>query len=124
MATPDFAAAFRISGADKPGSLGPEIREYVSHAPTRPFPSPGTSLRLPVKETPEAVWDDPETWANVDHFGADPTGQQDSAAAIQEAIDSGATTIFLPGSYNLRSTVTIRGKVRRVVGLGGMMFLL
>ena len=35
-------------------------------------------------------------------------------------MDSGATTVFLPGSYNLRSTVTIRGKVRRVVGLGGM----
>jgi hypothetical protein len=35
-------------------------------------------------------------------------------------MDSGASTVFLPGSYNLRSAVTIRGKVRRVVGLGGM----
>ena len=34
--------------------------------------------------------------------------------------DSGATTVFLPGNYALKSTVVIRGKVRRVVGTGGM----
>ena len=120
MATPDFATAFRIQGDDKLGSLGPDIAEYCSHAPTSPFPSLAHSLRLPVKDTPDVPWDDPKTWANVDDFGADPTGQADSSAAIQKAMDSGASTVFLPGSYNLRSTVTIRGKVRRVVGLGGM----
>jgi hypothetical protein len=117
--TPDSAAAYRIRGTDKPGSEGPYIDEYCSHPATSPFPSPPTSLRLPVKETPEVPRDAPETWANVDDFGADPTGEADSAAAIQKAIDSGATTIFLPGSYNLRKTVTIRGKVHRLVGLGG-----
>ena len=120
MTTPDFAKAFRIQGEDKPGSLGPDIAEYCSHAATSPFPSPAHSLRLPVKETPDTPWDDPKTWANVDTFGADPTGQADSAAAIQKAMDSGASTVFLPGSYNLRTAVTIRGQVRRVVGLGGM----
>jgi hypothetical protein len=72
-----------------------------------------------VKETPEVPRDALQTWANVDDFGADPTGEADSAGAIQKAMDSGATTVFLPGSYNLRSTVQIRGKVRRIVGLGG-----
>lgn len=120
MKTPDFAAAYRIRGADKPGSEGPDIAEYCSELATSPFPSPTRSLRLPVKETPEVSWDDPQTWANVDTFGADPTGKEDSAAAIQKAMDSGATTVFLPGSYNVRRTVTIGGKVRRVVGLGGM----
>ena len=119
LTTPDFTAAFRLEGDDKPGSLGPKIAEYSSHAPTSPFPSPGQSLRLPVKETPEPLWDDPKTWANVDTFGADPTGSADSATAIQKAMDSGATTVFLPGSYNVRTPVTIRGKVRRIVGLGG-----
>ena len=119
VVTPDFAAAYRIQGADRPGSLGPDIDEYCSHAPTSPFPSPAHSLRLPVKETPEVSWDDPKTWANVDDFGANPAGQPDSSPAIQKAIDSGATTVFFPGSYNLRSPVTIRGKVRRLVGLGG-----
>ncbi len=117
--TPDSATAYRIRGTDRPGSEGPNIDEYCSHSATSPFPWPLTSLRLPVKETPDTPRDDPRTWANVDDFGADPTGKADSAAAIQTAMDSGATTIFLPGSYNLRKTVTIRGKVRRVVGLGG-----
>jgi hypothetical protein len=35
-------------------------------------------------------------------------------------MDSGARTIILPGSYRLLTTVWIRGQVRRVVGLGGM----
>lgn len=119
MKTPDFAAAYRIRGTDKPGSEGPDIAEYCSQPATSPFPAPAHSLRLAVKETPDVAWDDPQTWANVDTFGADPTGKEDSAAAVQKAMDSGATTVFLPGSYNLRSPVTIRGKVRRVVGLGG-----
>jgi len=120
MKTPDFVAAYRIRGADRPGSEGPDVAEYGSQPVTSPFPSPAHSLRLPVKETPEVPWDDSSTWANVDTFGADPAGQADSTSAIQKAMDSGATTVFLPGSYNLRSPVTIRGQVRRIVGLGGM----
>ncbi|MEO8271877.1 MAG: hypothetical protein ABI557_19295, partial [Aureliella sp.] len=118
--TPDSDSAYRITGADKPGTEGPDIVEYCSHSATSPFPSPQTSLRLQVKETPEVPRDDPRTWANVDDFGADPTGRANSATAIQRAMDSGATTVFLPGSYNIRETATIRGKVRRIVGLGGL----
>lgn len=118
--TPDFDAAYRVGGQDKPGSLGPDIAEYCSHLATSLFPSPPESLRLPAKETPEVPRDDPKTWANAIDFGADPTGKADSAAAIQSAMDSGATTVFLPGNYALKSTVFIRGKVRRVVGTGGM----
>ena len=119
VSTPDSAAALRIQGRDKPGSLGPIIAEYCSQRPTSPFPSPARSLRLTLKEPPEIPHDDPATWADVDQFGADPTGQSDSSAAIQRAIDSGATTLFLPGSYALQSTIVIRGAVRRVVGVGG-----
>ena len=117
--TPDSGAAWRISGADHPGSAGPVIKEYSSQPPTRPFPSPAESLRLPIKEPPVEPSDNPKTWANVDSYGADPTGRKDSAAAIQAAMDSGAATVFLPGSYDLRTTVIIRGKVRRIVGIGG-----
>lgn len=119
MTTPDLAAAYRVEGEDKPGSQGPDIEEYSSQPVASPFPSPSGSLRLPVKETPACVWDDPRGWASVDGFGADPTGQADSSPAVQAAIDSGATTVFLPGSYRLASTVTIRGNVRRLVGVGG-----
>ena len=119
VATPDSGAAFRITGVDKLGSEGPNVAEYCSHPATSPFPSATSSLRLPVKEPPPIPVDDPMTWANVDNFGADPTGQQDSSAAIQKAMDSGATTVFLPGFYAIKKTVIIRDKVRRVVGTGG-----
>jgi len=118
VVTPDFVAAFRITGADKAGSEGPNITEYFSHPATSPFGGPANSLRLPVQETPDVPWDDPSTWAVADKFGADPTGQKDSSAAIQKAIDSGATTVFLPGFYALEKPIVIRGKVRRLLGTG------
>lgn len=118
--TPDWFAVTRLPATEKPGALGPDIREYCSETPTSPFLAPAASPRLPIKETPEVPWDDPKTWANVDAFGADPSHQKDSAAAVQKAMDSGATTVFLPGSYKLGATVIVRGKVRRIVGLGGM----
>ena len=118
--TPDSFAAVKITGDDKPGSKGPTIQEYCSHPTTSPFRTATGSLRLNIKETPDVPWDDVKNWANVASFGADPTGQADSRVAIQKAVDSGATTIFLPGSYALQSTVIIRGNVRRVVGVGGM----
>jgi hypothetical protein len=120
VVTPDSGAAFRITGADKPGSLGPHIEEYCSHPATRPFPTASGSLRLPVKDPPGIPQDDPSTWANVDSFGADPSGEMDASSAIQQAIDSGATTVFLPGHYALSKTVILRGNVRRVLGVGGM----
>ncbi len=119
VSTPDNAAALRITGPDKPGSEGPNIPEYCSHPATTPFPAKTGPQRLTVKETPEVPWDDPKTWVNVDEFGADPTGNADSSAAIQKAMDTGATTVFFPGTYALKTTVVIRGKVRRVLGVGG-----
>lgn len=118
--TPDSGAALRLTPADQPGSRGPNLVEYCSAPVATVFPSPAESLRLPVKETPEVPFEDPKSWANVNDYGADPTGQADSAEAIQRAMDSGATTVFLPGNYALKSTVEIRGKVRRVIGTGGM----
>lgn len=121
LTTPDFAKAFRITGEDKLGSLGPEIAEYSSHAVTSPFPSPAVSLRLPVKEVPQLAWEPVEKWAVVDNFPDDPDGKRDYADAIQQAIDSGATTVFLPGvHYQLSRTVVIRGKVKRLLGISDL----
>jgi hypothetical protein len=119
VSTPDWVAALRVTGDDKPGSAGPEIAEYFSYAPASAFPSRPGSLRLPVEETPAPLIDDPKKWAVADAFGADPTGQRDSADAIQKAADSGAATLFLPGHYALSKPVVIRGKVQRVLGVGG-----
>lgn len=119
VATPDFAAAFRLAGPDKAGSAGPEVKEYFSHQATMPFPSAPGSLRLPIEETPEFPREDPAKWAIADAFGADPTGENDSSGAIQRAIDSGAATLFLPGHYALEKTVIVRGNLNRIIGLGG-----
>jgi hypothetical protein len=116
--SPDSARALRL-GNDMPDAVkGPFVEEYFSTTPLSLFPSKAASLRLPVEETPASPADDPSTWAVVDHFGADPSGKKDASDAIQKAIDSGATTIFLPGQYLLTSPVVMRGKARRLLGIG------
>jgi len=117
--TPDFFAAVRQSANEKPGLAGPVVKEYCSHPTTAPFGGTAGSLRLEIKEPPMIPQQPVTEWANVDDFGADPTGSIDSAAAIQRAIDSGAKTVFLPGSYRLTRTVILRGAVCRIIGLGG-----
>ncbi len=59
----------------------------------------------------------PEKTLNVVHFGADPTGVNDSAAAINAAIHAagtnafpgtGGTSVFIPkGSYKISSTIVV-----------------
>lgn len=60
------------------------------------------TLRLPVKEAPEVPYPPPgKDWANVEAFGAkgtEPKGEiVDDTAAFQAALDSGASTIYMPG---------------------------
>jgi hypothetical protein len=119
LETPDSGAAYRLEGEQQPGTLGPTVTEYGSVRPSQLFKGPTTSLRLEVRDPPTIEADPPEEWANVDRFGADPTGQRDSSQAIQRAVDSGARTIFFPGFYAMKKTVEIPGHVRRMVGIGG-----
>jgi hypothetical protein len=107
------------SVADGGGAAGPTVTEYVQGRGSSPSGAEPKSLGLAVAEPPLGTWDDPKTWAVAEAFGADPTGEKDSAAAIQKAIDSGATTVFLPGFYQLSKPVRVRGKVTRVIGSGG-----
>lgn len=101
---------------------GPEVAEFSSKPPMMLFPSPGKSLNLPVRETPEVPWDDPATWVSVQKWAPKEVEVEDSSYqsnvkslaeatkgskpvkvkfwdwtdAIQSAIDSGATTIYFP----------------------------
>ena len=112
---------YKIPLAAEPGEkvpAGPTLSEFFRGEPTSLFASLPKSLRLPIRETPDVPWGNPATWAIVDKFGADPTGNADSSAAIQKAIDSGAVTVFFPGAYNVKSPVRVRGKVRRLLGVG------
>lgn len=117
ITTVGYESAIVSEGTSK-GEVGPNIGEWIQGTPSNPFDVPVKSLNLPISETPDAPWDIPKTWAVVDKFGADPTGNKDSADAIQKAIDSGASTVFFPGAYSLKKPVKVRGKVRRLLGVG------
>lgn len=119
LQTPDSGAAYRMAEDEQPASRGPLLGSYSSQPTTSLFDSASTPRRLEVRDPPLLTHDPLERWANVDDFGADPTAQKDSSAAFQKAIDSGATTLFAPGSYALHQTVVVRSKVHRIVGVGG-----
>lgn len=83
------------------------------------FPVTAKTLNLPIKETPDVPWDNPagDSWANIVPFGAIPNDGRDDSAAIQAAIDSGQTTVYLPvGAYHLTKTILLRNNVRRIIG--------
>ena len=62
---------------------------------------PPNRFHLPAKETPSMTWGNPDVdWTNIENFGGDPTGKRDASAALQNAIDSGAKTVYLPGGSN------------------------
>lgn len=99
--------------------VGPTILEFVSGSVISRFSAPARTLNLPIKETPDVPWDDSvkTPWANVVSYGAIPNDGKDDTAAIQSAIDSGKTTVYLPvGNYNLQGTVLIRNNARRIIG--------
>lgn len=93
---------------------GPLVGEWASAK--MPDSGPKT-LGLPVKETPDVPWDDPKDWAVITRYGAKMDGQSDDADALQQAIDSGKTTVCLPrGEVTIEKPVILRGKVRRLIG--------
>jgi hypothetical protein len=94
-----------------------EVDEFFSHRPFNMFPAPFRTLRLPVKETPEVVWDPLARWSSPLQFGGRPDDNRDDSQAIQAAIDSGAGTVYLPnGTWVINSPVEVRGNVHRIIG--------
>ncbi len=97
---------------------GPAVAEWTSSAPTvSPLGGGTTTLHLPVVESPDFFEPDLNKWASPVTFGAVVNDRFDDSEALQQAIDSGANTIYLPhGSYHLSAPVVVRGKVRRIIG--------
>ncbi|MEX0652624.1 MAG: glycoside hydrolase family 55 protein [Phycisphaeraceae bacterium] len=97
---------------------GTEIEEFVSHPVHTLFPdTPTHSLRLPIEETPEVEWGPLDGWASPAHFGGEPGDDFDNTEAMQQAIDSGAHTLYLPnGHWRFDGEVLVRGNIRRVIG--------
>ena len=120
VTTSGYTAGIHNAAGTGLGAAGGYIGEYVSHGPlTLRSQDKPLSLNLPIMETPDVPWEqDLSRWANVRDYGAKGNGSAIDSAAIQRAIDSGATTIYLPrGKYKIDQTVEIRGNVERIVGL-------
>jgi hypothetical protein len=112
--TPGYATAV---GGKSPPLPAPAGAPLLSDPLLKLFDGPAAPLNLPVKETPEVPWDPPADWVSPLAFGGKPDDSRDDSAAIQAAIDSGKTTIYLPrGSWHVERPVVIRGNVRRIVG--------
>ena len=96
---------------------GKTLTEYDSGPTQGLFSNTASSMNLPIQETPQFEDSNLADWANVIAFGADSSGSSDSSAAIQAAIDSGATTVYFPtGKYLVNQTVFVRGNVRTISG--------
>ncbi len=90
------------------------IAYFTSRNPTRLLDGPSDRVPdLPVKETPLFHDNDFSKWAKPQDFAV---GSR--TAGIQEAIDSGAETVYLPnGIYRVQDTIILRGKLRKLMGM-------
>ncbi|MDX2307188.1 MAG: glycoside hydrolase family 55 protein [Hyphomicrobium sp.] len=119
------SAGYGVIVHDGPRRIsGPRLAEYT----TGSFEGEGSgSLRLPETEPPDVPCDAISDWSNAARRGAKPndggkevyegpwTERGDDAAAIQAAIDSGATTVYLPnGVWQIGRTIVLRGNLRRL----------
>ncbi len=115
--TRGYATAVLNRTSSKRDVTGPNIEQFLSKPAVSLTGTAGDGLRLPVRETPEVLWDDLKHWISPLAFGAKTDDTQDDSDAIQRAIDAGQTTVYLPrGSYQIGKTITIRGNVRRIIG--------
>jgi len=105
---------------NEPGVFEPKITEWLSHgdSPLSLFESSQeSSLNLAIQSPPEIPWDPISEWVSPLEFGAKPNDGQDDTAAIQAAIDSGATTVYLPnGTWEIEGNLSLRNNVRRFLG--------
>lgn len=125
VASSGYRTLVEQDGVDR--GFGSVSGEWWSDRVQSVFRSPAGSLGLAPAGFPVVPWDDPAAapgdpngwWASAEAFGAvgsDAAGATEDGAGIQAAIDSGATTVYLPaGLYEVASPVVLRGSVRRVV---------
>ncbi len=104
---------------------GAAIEEYWANGssvnrrggPYQLFDSPDTSLSLSVRETPDIPLPALSNWASPLAFGGNGDDSGDDTAAVQAAIDSGASVIYFPrGTWTVNGTVQLRGQVVRFIG--------
>jgi hypothetical protein len=111
-----YTSVVKNKGVVVPGT---SISEYDSGPAVAESGGKELSLNLPIEETAYFEEANLSNWKSVVTYGADLTGRKDSTAAIQSAIDSGATTIYFPtGVYVVSQTIHLRGNLRVLEGMG------
>jgi hypothetical protein len=123
ITTSGYARALDQRGG--PGVATAAISEYLSSKPiSLNDGAPASTLNLPIKDTPDVAWDALDQWTSPLAFGGKPDDKEDDTAAIQQAIDAGKPTVYLPrGSWKISNTIQVRGKVRRIIGCRGFLDL-
>lgn len=113
-----YETAIQTPRMSHPGGNGVHVRELVGGQTLSLFDDePRGALMLPIKPAPLPPEDPMDRWVSPLAFGGAPNDGQDDTAAIQQAIDSGATTVYLPnGTWNVSGELFIRGQVRRFIG--------
>ncbi len=113
-ASGDGLAIDNRQGHAQPVPIG-SIDEFLSHPALTVGDTPGKTLRLEIKDPPMVEVEDPAKWVNALSL-RQPEDKGNDALSVQRAIDSGATTVYLPrGTYNWKTTVVVRGDVRHII---------
>jgi Pectate lyase superfamily protein len=105
-------------GAVIPGS---SVTEWYSSVKSYSlFGTPGVEmLKLPIRNTPSFVDNDPANWAKISCTGYDCQVKDQ----LQAALDSGKSTVYFPFGVRLvydELTVTVPSTVKRIVGFHGV----
>ncbi len=126
VAVDGYGLAIRsVNGNTTLNVPGGRIEEFVSHSVLTTLPGASKkSLNLPIEETPVLPRGDLEKdWVSVRDYIKIPEGQSpdeidDWSDAIQQAIDSGKSTVYFPnGIYKVKKTIIVRGNIQRLMGM-------
>lgn len=94
---------------------GNYLEEYCAGGPVTLFDNDKKSINLPVENTPETEWENPEKWVSVNSFGAKGDGITDDTEAIRAAMNSGASTVYFDaGKYLIDGVIEIPESVNHV----------
>ncbi len=110
------------------------IIEYTTDEPSRICDNALTSLNLPIKDTPSIIYEDTSLWVSITDFGAEIdngfSGKgsiQDDTEAIEDAFNSGAEIILVPGPIDpfpqrfiAYDTIDIPATVSHIIGAKGL----
>jgi hypothetical protein len=115
--TAGYKLAIAGESGTKTDAPGPDVAEFTSHQPITLAGAKPTALGLPIKPTPRVPWDRLDDWTSPLAFGGKPGDDGDDTEAIQKAIDSGKSTVYLPnGKWLIKGDLVLRGNVRRLIG--------